>query len=435
MISLNEQHLLSSKVCLCQKAGSVLGSICVLRNKQTEAKLLAVCAQHHSILCISATAMDCDDVISVCDTERSSCTAAAAEDERSTAVSDLQSAIKVSEQELAIYKQQLSDAGLTKVLSLLSSNLETLAVQADSPLLVVKSTEVALRLKKQQQQLQEMQEQYRVRSVLQTLSSGNERENSELAPIRKRHADIVLLIKAQLQVQLDNYLTATPYYLISLKGWQVHAQQLRNKPSVDLRRMLTTQLCAYKAQLDALRDEVAASAVALHNALPKATQQHFSTAGLTAAALKAIDARDALLAKAQQLVDKGTEPDIKALNASLAGSMTHQMPSEIIVLQFPISADAIRPFWEVTVASTLKTLASCTPPSATYSSRPVTSPSLLPLPKLSFKSCKTSTEADVLSCDSATIWSSAPNDHWSPLHHQFVLAAWTAYEQETGRTA
>jgi hypothetical protein len=395
--------------------------------------------------------MDCDDVISVCDTERSSCSAAA-EDERSTAVADLQSAIKVSEQELTVYKQQLSDAGLTKVLFLLSSNLEALAVQADSPLLVVKSTEVALRLKKQQQQLQELHEQYRVRSVLQTLGGTNERVVNELAPIRKQHADNVRLMKAQLQVELDNYLTATPYYLISLKGWQTHALQLRNKPTVDIRLTLTPQFCAYKAQLIAIRDAAAAVAAARYNSLPFDKQQNVNIAKITAATVDAIDARCTLLAKTQQLIDEGSEPDLNELNTCLIGNVAGSR----FVMRFPVSAGesevrwtAVKPEarWEVAPPAHLPpaqlfTFSANPPAPAAASAAAVSTPAafdsklLLPLPKLGL-SCHNTIdlpEAEVMSCGSDTVWIDKPNDQWSTLHHQLVVAAWTAYEQQTGRT-
>eukprot|EP00953_Heterococcus_sp_UTEX-ZZ885_P036011 18572-Heterococcus_DN1.PRE.1 len=343
-----------------------------------------------------------DDVISVCDTERSSCSAAA-EDERSTAVADLQSAIKVSEQELTVYKQQLTE------------NLEALAVQTDSPLLVVKSTEVALRLKKQQQQLQELQEQYRVRSVLQTLGGTNERVN-ELAPIRKRHADIVLLMQAQLQVQLDNYLTVTPYYLISVKGWQVHAQQLRNKPSVDLRRTLTPQLCAYKAQLDAIRDAAAAVAAARYNSLPLDKQQYLDTAKITAAAVDAIDARCALLVKTQQLIDKGTEPDFDELNTCLIG----RVAGSRFVMRFPVSAGESEVRWEE-VSSFQQHQFGGFPgaPAFALGATPAAFDSklLLPLPTLGLSCSGDLTEEDVVSCGSDTVWIDKPNDHWSAQHH------------------
>jgi hypothetical protein len=370
----------------------------------------------------------------------------------------LQSAIKVSEQELIVYKQQLSDAGLTKVLSLLSSNLEALAVQTDSPPLVVKSTEVALRLRKQQQQLQELREQYRVRSVLQTLSSGNEKGCcSELAPIRKRHADIALLMKTQLQVELDNYLTATPYYLISLKGWQMHALQLRNHPIVDLRLTLTPQLCAYKVQLDAIRDAAAELAAAWYRSLPSDKQHHLDTAKILAAAVDAIDARCFLLAKTQQLIDEGSEPDFTELNAHLAG----RVACSSSVMHFQVAADnskvrwtAVEPElrWEVAPPVHLHPAQSfqfsafppaaaaiAAPAAAAAASTPTAFDSklLLPLPELGLKwDNKTNlTEADVLSSDShMVVWIDKSNDHWSTLHHQFVLAAWTAYEQETGRT-
>jgi hypothetical protein len=121
-----------------------------------------------------------------------------------------------------------------------------------------------VRLKEQQKELQTLQEHRRVRSLLQTLGSSSstsgDTETVQMAPIRRRHADAVALMKAQLQVELDSYLNVTPMFQTCLAGWQAHAVKLRNTLTVDIKRTLAQQLCSYKVQLDALRSKAHALA-------------------------------------------------------------------------------------------------------------------------------------------------------------------------------
>jgi hypothetical protein len=82
MISLNEQHqaLLKSLLHFVILNGRLSFGPFAL---SLSIKANSTSAHHSTSILFS---MDCDDVILVCDTESSNCSAAAAEDERSTAV-------------------------------------------------------------------------------------------------------------------------------------------------------------------------------------------------------------------------------------------------------------------------------------------------------------------------------------------------------------
>jgi hypothetical protein len=111
--------------------------------------------------------------------------------------------------------------------------------------------------------------------------------------------------------------------------------------------------------------------------------------------------------------------NIGVLNAGLSGSLSRQND---FTLTFPLSVDAADLCYQKFAQNGL-----VVPRQVCVTDRSL----LLSLPKLSL--CKyVLSESDVLSRDADTVWIDKPNEHWSRLHHQFVLAAWTAFEHETG---
>eukprot|EP00953_Heterococcus_sp_UTEX-ZZ885_P042098 21424-Heterococcus_DN1.PRE.3 len=336
-------------------------------------------------------------------------------------VHELQTAIRCSEVKLNKYKKLLSDAGLTDCLSRLNCNPEALAANANNPPLVNKSLEVAVRLKDQQKELQTLQEHRRVRSLLQTLGSSSstsgDTETALMAPVRRRHADAVALMKAQLQVELDSYLNVTPMFQTCLAGWQTHALKLRNTLTVDIKRTLAQQLCSYKVQLDALRSKAHALARVYYDMLPPDKKQSTNSEHVYAAVISAIDARCNVVHSVQQCVPQVNESapvlaNIGVLNAGLSGSLSRQND---FTLTFPLSVDAADLCYQKFAQNGL-----VVPRQVCVTDRSL----LLSLPKLSL--CKyVLSETDVLSRDADTVWIDKPNEHWSKLHHQFVLAAWT----------
>jgi BTB/POZ domain len=259
------------------------------------------------------------------------------------------------------------------------------------------------------------------------------------APTSPSHADSVQLMKLEVHAALEEYLQSADWKQLTLVGWQKHALELRNSlKAVRMEGALLVQLNAYENELTGvlqrckpLWDAFCNCHPALRSSCKPATEDA-PVMALEQAICKRHDATRKLLAA----VSGGTvaDPSVSSLNERLSAKFRVDGPKAASFdCTVPISSEAEQEcVWcggpQTGYAMTFIAATACIDEALQVRLPPLTLVGVID--KRQHSQCG----SQVLSTSYST-WEEPPNDHWSPLHDQFVLAAWESYVVTTGQRA